>query len=73
MLEIYGRFFFPNDDFSLLESCQLYLLAKYKPIYSCKIQAVIQRCSAKKVFLNILQKFTRKPLCQSLFFSKVAA
>ena len=49
---------------------KVYLITKYKAIYCCKIQAVIRRCSAKKVLLNILQKFTRKPLCQSLFFRK---
>ena len=39
-------------------------------------QAVAQRCSVKKVFLEILQrfyvKFTDKQLCQSVFFNKVA-
>ena len=32
------------------------------------IEAVVQRCSAKKVFLEISQIFTGKRLCQSLFF-----
>ena len=39
------EFFFPTNDFSLLESCQLYLIAKYKASNCCKIEAVIQRCS----------------------------
>ena len=47
--------FFPTNDFSLLESCQLYLIAKYKASNFCKIEAVIQRCSVKKEFLKILQ------------------
>ena len=57
-------------DFSLLESCQLYIIAKYRASNCCKIEAVIQRCSVK-VFLKIL-KFRGKPVCQSLFFNKVA-
>ena len=36
-----------------------------------KIEAVIWRCSVKKVFRNFT-KFTGKHLCQSLFFNKVA-
>ena len=36
------------------------------------IEAVAQRCSVKKMFLEILAKFTGKHLCQSLFFNKVA-
>ena len=31
-------------------------------------EAVVQRCSVKKVFLEISQKFTGKHLCQSLSF-----
>ena len=37
--------FFPTNDFSLLESCQLYIIAKYKTSNCCKIEAFIQRCS----------------------------
>ena len=40
-------------------------------IFLTLTEAVIRRCSVKKVFLNIA-KFTGKHLCQSLFFSKVA-
>ena len=41
------------------------------------IEAVVQRCSVKKVFckkgaLRNFIKFTGKHLCQSLFFNKVA-
>ena len=35
------------------------------------LEAVARRCSVKKVFFKISQ-FTRKHLCQSLFFNKVA-
>ena len=35
-------------------------------------EAVVQRCSAKNIFLEIFVKFTGKQLCQSLFFNKVA-
>ena len=34
-------------------------------------EEVVWRCSIKKVFLKISQKFTGKHLCQSLFFNKV--
>ena len=34
-------------------------------------EAVVRRCSVKKVFLKIFAKFTGKHLCQSLFFNKV--
>ena len=37
-----------------------------------KSDAAVCRCSVKKVFLNIFTKFTKKHLCQSLFFNKVA-
>ena len=73
-----------------------------RPIKSVQSEAVVQRCSAKKMFLEIVSwvthdgetigieqklppevfykkgvlrkfaKFTGKPLCRSLFFSKVA-
>ena len=47
--------FFLDNDFSLLESCQLYTIAKYKASNCCKIEALMQRCSVKKEFLKILQ------------------
>ena len=34
------------------------------------IDAVIQRCSLKKVFLEITKKFTENHMCQSLSFLK---
>ena len=37
------------------------------------IEAVVKRCSVKKVFLEILQKFTGKDLCQCLFLVKLQA
>ena len=51
--------FFPTNDFSLLESCQLYIIAKYKTSNCCKTEAFIQRCSEKyalnrRSFLNDL-------------------
>ena len=36
------------------------------------LEAVVQRCSVKKVFSKISRKFAGKHLCQSLFFNKVA-
>ena len=36
-----------------------------------RIEAVAQRCSVKKVVLRNYAKFTRKHLCQILFFNKV--
>ena len=35
-------------------------------------EAVVQRCSVKKVFLEISQNSQEKHLCQGLFFNKVA-
>ena len=58
---------FPTNDFSLLESCQLYILAKYKVSSCYKIKAVIQTYSVKKGVLNNIAKFTGRPLYQSLF------
>ena len=37
------------------------------------IEAVVKKCSVKKVFLEILQKLTGKGLCQSLFLVKLQA
>ena len=67
----------PTNDFWLLESCQLYVIAKYKASNCCKVEAVIQRFSVKKVHckkgvLKNLAKLAEKSLCQSLFFNKVA-
>ena len=63
-----------TNDFSLLESCQLYIIAKCKASNCCKIETIILRCFVKKVFLKVSSgKFKGKPQCQSLFFNKVAA
>ena len=53
-LRFMDDFFFPTNDFSLLESCQLHIITMYKASNCCKIEAVIQKCSVKKVFLKIL-------------------
>ena len=53
-LEINGWIFFPSNVFSLLESCQLYIIEKYKASNCCRTEAVIQRCSINKLFLKIL-------------------
>ena len=41
-----------EEKLNLLESCQLYIITKYKASNCCKIEAVIQRCYLKKVFLQ---------------------
>ena len=41
--------FFPTIDFLLLESCQLYIIAKYKDNNCCKKAAVIQRYLSYKI------------------------
>ena len=46
--------------------CHIYLY-RFK-----RVEPVIRRCSVKKVFLDISQKFIGKRLYQSLFFNKVA-
>ena len=53
--------FFPTNDFSLLESCELYIIAKYKVSSYCKIEAFIHRCSVKRELLNILQNSQESP------------
>ena len=48
----------------------------YKKITATKSvssEAVVRRCSVKKVSLKNFTKFTGKHLCQSLFFNKVAS
>ena len=37
-----------------------------------EIEAVVQKCSVKKLFFRNFAKFTGKRLCQGLFFNKVA-
>ena len=67
-LELYGLIFFPSNDFSLLESCQLYIIAKYKASNSCKIEAIIQRCSVKEVILKNSQE---NPCARVSFLKKL--
>ena len=61
--------FFPTNDFSLLESRQLYRIAKYKASNCCKIEAkieaVIQRYSVKKVFLKNREIHRKTPMSES--------
>ena len=64
------EFFFPTNYFSLLESCQLYIIAKYKASSCCKKEAVIQRCSVKNVFLKILQNSQENPCARVSFLIK---
>ena len=66
------EFFFPTNDFGLLESCQLYIITQYKASNCSKIEAVIQRGSVKKVFLKILQNSQENPYARASFL-KVAA
>ena len=42
------------------------------PKFSREIEAVVQKCSVKKLFFRNFAKFTGKRLCQGLFFNKVA-
>ena len=49
-----------------------YYLNHFSPMFHFCIQAVVQRCSVKKVFLEISQNFTGKHLCQNIFFNEVA-
>ena len=66
------EFFFPANDFSLLENCQLYIIAKYKASNCCKIEADPE-VFCKRSTLKNLAKFSEKPLCQNLFFNKFTA
>ena len=60
-LKYMDEVFFPTNDFSRLESCQLYMIAKYKPSNCCKVEVVIQRCFVKNVFLMIFHRKTFVP------------
>ena len=61
--------FFLTNHFSLLESYQLHIIAKYKARNCYKIEAAFQRYSLKKIILKIHRK---TPAPESLF-NKVAA
>ena len=54
-LRYIDEFFFLTNDFSLVENFLLYIIVKYKTSNSYEIEAVIQKCSVKKVLLKILQ------------------
>ena len=73
IVEIHGWIFFPTNDFSLLESCQLYIIAKYKTSNCCKIEATIQRCSVKKIFFKILQNSQENRCARVSFLIKLQA
>ena len=61
-LKYMDEVFFPTNDFSQLESCQLYMTANYKPSNCCKIETVIQRYYIKNVLLKIFQN-SQENLC----------
>ena len=65
------EFFFLTNDFPLLECCQLYLIAKYNAGNRCKIEAVIQSFSVKKVFLKIFQNSQENPCVRVSFLLKL--
>ena len=62
---------FPTNDFSLLENCQLYLIAKYKASNCFKIEAVIQMCSVKIDLLKILQNSQKNAYARVSFLIKL--
>ena len=66
----YMVIFFPTNDSSLLESCQLYIIARYKASNCCKIEAAIHRRSVKKLPLKILQNSQENP-CARVSFLKL--
>ena len=63
--------FFLTKDFSLLESCYLYIITKYKASSCCKIEAVIQKGSVKNGFLKILQNSKKSPCARVSFLIKL--
>ena len=62
--------FFPTNDSSLLESCQQYIIARYKASNCCKIEAAIHRRSVKKLPLKILKNSQENP-CARVSFLKL--
>ena len=66
----YMVIFFPTNDSSLLESCELYIIARYKASNCCKIEAAIHRRSVKKLPLKILQNSQENP-CARVSFLKL--
>ena len=62
--------FSPTNEFPLIESCQLYIIAKYNASSCCKMEVVIQGCSVKKVLLKILQNSHEIPGVRLSFLIK---
>ena len=65
------EFLFQAYVFSLLESCKLYLIAMYKASNCYKIEAVIERSSAKKLFLKISKNSQENPCARVSFLIKL--
>ena len=65
------EFFLTTNDFSLFESCQLFMIEKYKASNCCKIESVTQRRSVKKVLLKILQDSRENPCARAYFLIKL--
>ena len=62
-----------NDKTQLEIGDSLRVLPRATPYMDIgKPEAVVQRCSVKKVVLKNFAKITGKHLCQSLFYNKVA-
>ena len=59
---------------TLLNVCDESFCKESQPfcIFTKSSEAVAQRCSVKKMFLELSQNSQEKQLCQSLFFNKVA-
>ena len=60
--------FFPTNDFSLIEGCQLYIIAHHKTSNCCKIEAAIRRCSVKMCSYNFCKIDRKTPVLESLFY-----
>ena len=58
---------FPANDLSLLESCQPYIIAKYKASNCCKQTSIHSQVFCKKAFLKILQKSQENFVPESIF------
>ena len=67
ILEKYGWTFSPNNHFSLLESCQFYIITKYKASNCFKREEVVQRCSRKQGSLKIWKIHRKIPVPEYLF------
>ena len=54
----------------LRSHCQLYIIPEDKARNCCKIEAVIQSCSVKTVFLKIVQISRENPSARDSFLIK---